>query len=91
MIYRARNQAFSTDHPGLASLKPFFHPYRTGSELTAKIRSLLSESQRHSNETEEARRMILAGHTIAHRLQTIYERVLEKQKANTQEPLCGRS
>ena len=91
VIYRASSQAFATDHPGLASLQRFLHPYRTGSELTAKVQSLLSESQRHSNETEEARRMILAGHTIAHRLQTIYERVLEKQKANTQEPLCGRS
>lgn len=91
VIHRARHQAFATDHPGLASLQPFLHPYRTGSELTAKVQSLLSESQMHSNETEEARRIIHASHTIAHRLRAICERIHATQVAPTQEPLCGRS
>ncbi|MCH7527204.1 MAG: glycosyltransferase [Planctomycetes bacterium] len=91
VIYRASSQAFATDHPGLASLQPFFHPYRTGSELTAKVRSLLSESQMPPNETEAARRMIHAGHTIAHRLQAMYKRIYAMRVAPTQEPLCGRS
>ena len=91
VICRARNQAFATDHPGLALLQPFLHPYRTGSELTEKVRSLLSESRMPSKETEAARRMIHAGHTVVHRLRAMYERIHATQVASMREPLCGRS
>ncbi len=75
VICRAGERAFAADYPQLAALEPFLHIYRTGAELASNVRYLSSESGTRSKQTDTADQMIRGGHTVAHRLRMIAERL----------------
>jgi hypothetical protein len=83
VVCRAPDQPFEQVHPGLRTLAPYLHLYRTTGELNDILNRLRVQPDGGDDETSAARAIVLADHCVSHRLEAILDQVRVCQPAST--------
>ena len=87
---RRPDEPFEREHPSLARLMPHFHFYRTSRELLNTVRGLARGKGVHPDAPEAARTMVLAEHTVTHRMRFVIETIRNRSRG-LENDACGRS
>ncbi len=73
VICRAPDESFERQHPGLASLTPHLHFYRTSRGLSGAVRRLRSSDESTVDQVDAARTAVRREHTVSARLLAIVD------------------